>query len=40
MRVLCVFGEHNYGDPNRGEGYEYANFVPALRRLGHEVLFT
>ena len=39
MRVLCVFGQHNYGDPRRGEGYEYANFVPALRRLGHDVLF-
>lgn len=39
MRVLCVFGQHNYGNPNRGEGYEYTNFIPALRRLGHEVLF-
>lgn len=39
MRVLCIFGQHNYGDPNRGEGYEYTNFIPTLRRLGHEVLF-
>lgn len=39
MKILCVFGQHNYGDPNRGEGYEYSNFVPTLRRLGHEVLF-
>jgi spore maturation protein CgeB len=39
MRVLCVFGQHNYGDPARGEGYEYINFIPALRRLGHEVFF-
>ena len=39
MRILCVFGQHNYGDRRRGEGYEYANFLPALRRLGHEVLF-
>ena len=37
--MLCVFGEHNYGDPSRGQGYEYTNFIPALRRLGHEVLF-
>jgi len=37
MRVLCVFGEHQYGDPARGEGIEYAVFIPALRRLGHEV---
>lgn len=39
VRVLCVFGQHNYGDPSRGEGYEYANFIPALQRLGHDVLF-
>jgi len=39
MRVLCVFGQHNYGNPNRGEGYEYTNFIQTLRRLGHEVLF-
>ena len=39
MRILCVFGQHNYGDPKRGEGYEYTNFIPALRHLGHEVLF-
>jgi spore maturation protein CgeB len=39
MKILCVFGEHNYGDPSRGQGYEYANFIPALRRLGHEVAF-
>ncbi len=39
MKVLCVFGQHNYGNPARGEGYEYSNFVPTLRRLGHEVSF-
>ncbi len=37
MKVLCVLAQHNYGNPSRGEGYEYVNFVPALRRLGHEV---
>lgn len=37
MRVLCVFGRHNYGDPRRGVSPEYAAFVPALKRLGHEV---
>ena len=37
MRILCVFGQHNYGDPARGQGYEYSNFLPALRNLGHEV---
>ena len=39
MNILCVVGEHAYGDPARGEGYEYANFLPALRRLGHRVSF-
>jgi spore maturation protein CgeB len=38
MKILCVLGQHNYGDPARGEGYEYSNFLPALRRLGHEVI--
>jgi len=40
VKILCVFGEHAYGDPGRGEGYEYTHFLPALRRLGHDpVLF-
>lgn len=39
MKILCVFGQYAYGDPARGEGYEYVNFIPALRRLGHEVSF-
>lgn len=38
MKVLCVFGRHQYGDPARGVGTEYAAFVPALQRLGHEVI--
>ena len=38
MKILSVLGQHNYGDPARGEGYEYSNFLPALRRLGHEVV--
>ncbi len=37
MKILCVFGQHNYGDPARGECHEYCNFLPVLRRLGHEV---
>ena len=37
MKILCVFGRYAYGDPARGEGYEHANFIPALRALGHEV---
>lgn len=39
MNILCVFGRHAYGDPSRGEGYEYVNFLPALRRLGHQISF-
>ena len=37
MRILCVFGQYNYGDPARGEGVEYTHLLPALRALGHEV---
>ena len=37
MKILCVFGQHNYGDSLRGAGYEFTNFLPALRTLGHEV---
>lgn len=37
MKILTVFGENQYGDPARGEGIEHAAFIPALRRLGHEV---
>lgn len=37
MKVLCVFGEHQYGDPSRGLGTEYAAVIPALRNLGHQV---
>ncbi len=39
MKILCVLSRYNYGDPQRGEGYEYTNFAPALRRLGHEISF-
>lgn len=38
MKIVCAFGQHNYGNPARGISYEYANFLPALRRLGHEVI--
>jgi spore maturation protein CgeB len=40
VKILCVFGRNAYGDAARGEGYEHANFLPALHALGHEtVLF-
>lgn len=38
MKILCVLGKHQYGDPSRGIGTEYAAFIPALKRLGHEVI--
>lgn len=38
LKILCAFGKHQYGDPARGIGTEYAAFLPALRRLGHEVV--
>jgi spore maturation protein CgeB len=38
LKILCAFGRYNYGEPGRGEGYEYSNFIPALSRLGHEVV--
>lgn len=37
MKILCAFGRHAYGRPERGASYENANFTPALRALGHEV---
>jgi len=37
MKILCAFGRYAYGDSARGDGYEYVNFLPALRSLGHEV---
>ena len=38
VKILCVFGKHQYGDASRGIGTEYAAFLPALKRLGHEVI--
>jgi spore maturation protein CgeB len=37
MKILCALGKYAYGDPSRGESYEYANFLPAFAALGHEV---
>ena len=38
MKVLCVFGKYQYGDKSRGIATEYAAFIPALEKLGHEVI--
>jgi spore maturation protein CgeB len=40
MKILCAFGEFNYGLRERGNSYEYINFLPALSNLGHEVVFN
>ncbi|MBL0919594.1 MAG: glycosyltransferase [Hydrogenophaga sp.] len=37
MKILCAFGQYNYGNAERGESPEYSAFLPALRNLGHEV---
>ncbi|MFN0303984.1 MAG: glycosyltransferase [Burkholderiales bacterium] len=37
MKILFVAGRHLYGDPRRGDGYEFANMLPALRAMGHSV---
>jgi spore maturation protein CgeB len=37
MRILCLFGRYAYGNSQRGDGYEYVNFLPALRALSPEV---
>ncbi len=33
MKILAVFGRNAYGDPARGEGYEYANILPDLQGI-------
>jgi spore maturation protein CgeB len=38
MKILCVFGAHQYGNPLRGESTESFSFIPALKALGHEVV--
>lgn len=38
MKILCVFGKYQYGDPSRGIGTEYAAFLPALKLLGYDVV--
>jgi len=37
LKILCAFGENNYGVVARGASPEYVAFLPALRNLGHEV---
>ncbi|MEN6510152.1 MAG: glycosyltransferase [Smithella sp.] len=39
MKILCAFGEYNYGKRERGRGYEFSNFLPAFKALGYDVAF-
>lgn len=39
MKILCVFGQYQYGKKERGINTEYFSFIPALEALGHEVVF-
>ena len=38
MKVLCVFGQYQYGDRTRGFSEVFAGFMPALRRLGCDIV--
>jgi spore maturation protein CgeB len=37
MKILLACMRYSYGDPKRGESYEYVNFHDSLVRLGHDV---
>jgi spore maturation protein CgeB len=39
MKILCVLSRYAYGEPQRGENYDYVHFVPAFERMGYEVSF-
>jgi len=39
VKILCALSHYAYGNPGRGENYDYVNFLPAFRGLGHEVDF-
>lgn len=39
MKILCVFGQYQYGTKSRGVSTEYFSFLPAFQNLGHEVIF-
>jgi spore maturation protein CgeB len=38
MKVLFATTQYNYGSPARGISIEYESFLPAMQRLGHDVL--
>ena len=38
MKILCVFGQYQYGKEERGVSTEYFSFIPAFEDLGHEIV--
>jgi len=38
MKILCALGKYSYGDPEKEISHEYACFLPALERLGHDIV--
>lgn len=38
MKILCALSRYQFGLKERGETTEYVAFLPALARLGHEVV--
>jgi len=37
-KILCVFGQYQYGNIDRGVSTEYFSFIPAFMALGHTVV--
>jgi hypothetical protein len=37
MRILLAIARYDYGDPARGDSYEYCQWFACLGRLGHDV---
>lgn len=38
MKILCVFGQYQYGKKERGLSTEYFSFIPAFERLQYDVI--
>lgn len=37
MKIFLIIMRHGYGDPARGDSYEYVNFYQTFLSMGHEV---
>ncbi len=38
MKILFCAMKYDYGDPKRGYSYEYYNYLPTFKKLGHQVI--